>query len=72
MSDASFAILEMRKSVKAHLLKTTDLSVAIYVHVGAVKNIVTRVWEAEITLGSYLEDKEIEGMKIKDWLIHEE
>ena len=52
VSDASFATLEMRKSVKAHMLKTNDLSGAIYVHVGAVKNIVTSVWEAEINAAS--------------------
>jgi hypothetical protein len=52
VSDASFATLEERKSVKAHMLKTGSLSGAFYVNVGAVKNIVTSVWEAEINAAS--------------------
>jgi hypothetical protein len=51
-SDASFGILEERRSVKAHLLRTGEKSGAVFVSSGAIKNAVTSIWEAEVNAAS--------------------
>ncbi len=51
-SDASFAILPERKSVKAHMAKTNHLSGAFIAVASTIKNTVNSVWEAEINAAS--------------------
>jgi hypothetical protein len=52
VSDASFGILEERRSVKAHLMRTNPKSGAIYSSASVIKNAVTSVWEAEVNAAS--------------------
>jgi hypothetical protein len=52
LTDASFGILEERRSVKGHLLRTNNMSGAISVNAAAIKNTVTSVWEAEVNAAS--------------------
>jgi hypothetical protein len=51
-ADASFAILDERRSVVGHMVTTGPGSGAIYAHVGATKCAVTSIWEAELIAGS--------------------
>jgi hypothetical protein len=51
-SDASFGILEERKSVKAHLARTNQKSGAFIANASTIKNTVTSVWEAEVNAAS--------------------
>lgn len=51
-SDASFAILDERKSVKAHCARTNSLSGVFYASATTIKNTVTSVWEAEVNAAS--------------------
>lgn len=51
-SDASFAIMEERKSVKAHLARTNNLSGAFFATASTIKNTVNSVWEAEVNAAS--------------------
>ena len=52
LSDASFGILEERRSIKAHFLRTNEESGAIYVNASVIKNTVTSIWEAEVSAAS--------------------
>ena len=51
-ADASFAILEERKSVKAHCARTNPLSGCFYASSTTIKNTVNSVWEAEVNAAS--------------------
>jgi hypothetical protein len=48
MSDASFATLSEKRSVKSHMVRTGPLSGAIMAKTGTIKCALTSVWEAEV------------------------
>ncbi len=52
LADASFGIMEERKSVKAHFAKTNDLSGAFFATASTIRSAVNRVWEAEVNAAS--------------------
>jgi hypothetical protein len=62
--DASFAILDERRSVKAHLMRTNERSGAVYASASAIKNAVTSIWEAEVNAASDGVDTMLYGKNI--------
>jgi hypothetical protein len=52
MSDASFAIMSEKRSIKSHFIRTCPLSGAIEASVDTVKVAVTSIWEAEVMAAS--------------------
>jgi hypothetical protein len=62
--DASFVILDKRRSVKAHLMRTNERSRAVYASASAIKNAVTSIWEAEVNAASDGVDTMLYGKNI--------
>jgi hypothetical protein len=52
MSDASFAIMPERRSIKSHFVRTCPLSGAIEASVDTIRVAVTSIWEAEVMAAS--------------------